>query len=311
MGWIIAGICVLVILPPFIFQFCVSRHLFRSYFSRSEKESWTRELKATNEEEERMFAECRGFEEKYGDKKQEVEVTSDGFRLKGEYYGFGGNRAVIIVGGRTEALRYCYYYAAPYVAAGCNVLVIDNRSHGESEGKYNALGLNEYRDIIAWSKLLHERFGNEYVIGHGICIGSATLLYADVFAGKDSLFRGLVTDGMFVDFPTSFNNHSRAMGYGVHFVSEFLFLIMRIRNRVNPYYGPKNCIDKYEKPILMLCSREDIYSTLDKSRELFSKCRSVSKEMKVFETGAHSHIRVNNREEYDEAIIAFLEKNNL
>ena len=67
---------------------------------------------------------------------KEVSVKSkDGLKLVGEWFDYGFDKTVIILPGRRETLVYSYYYANPYKESGVNVLVIDQRAHGFSEGK--------------------------------------------------------------------------------------------------------------------------------------------------------------------------------
>lgn len=306
--YIALGILFLVVCPMFFIQFFVARSLFFKYMVRSDNENWTRELVAEDDEEAKMFAFCEKFEAENESFAKDVEITSDGFNLKGRYYDYGFKRACIIVAGRSEALRYSLYFAPPYKEAGFNVLVIDNRSHGFSEGKYNSLGLKEFRDLIEWARLLHDGEGNDLVIGHGICIGSATLLYAQINERCPYYFKGIVADGMYCDFPTSFNNHAIEAGYGIHFVSDFFFMLFKHYTKENPYYGPLDCIDKMKNPMLFIYSKMDAYSKPDKGQELFNLCGAEIKRLEWFEKGIHSHVRVNDEKRYDEVIIDFLNK---
>ena len=300
-----------VIGPLLVVQYVVASKLYKLYLVRNEKESWNRDLIPTTKEEELMYQDCNEFEQAYQSIKKEVMIYSDGYKLCGEYYDFGNKRTCIIVAGRSEALRYSFHFAKPYVESGFNILAIDNRSHGFSEGKYNCLGFEEYKDILNWVLFLHNELHNELVIAHGICIGSATILYALTNNACPDYFKGLIADGMYVNFPTSFINHSLEAGYPAHFVTDFFFNIFKKNTKHNAYYGPIDYIDnlKEDIPILFLYSLEDIYSTPDKGQILFDKCSSKKKEIKWFEHGTHSHIRVNNNELYDQTIKEFIMKN--
>ncbi len=287
-------------------QLFVARFLYFKYFVRGKKENWTRELVPTTEDEEKMFSFCEEFEKENLKYAHDVEIENDGFKLKGIYLDFGFKKACLIVAGRSEACRYSYYFAPPYIKAGYNILVIDNRGHGLSEGKYNSLGFKEYKDLLCWIKLLHEEYHNDEVIGHGICIGSATLLYALTSDECPSYFSGMIADGMYTNFVKSFNNHALEHSPTVHFVSEFLFSLFKHYTHENPYKGPIDYVNKLNKPILWLYSKEDSYSTPDQGEALFNKCPSSKKQLEWFPVGTHSHIRVNNTKQYDETIEKFL-----
>lgn len=72
-----------------------------------------------------------------------------------------------------ETCLYGDYFAEPYEKAGYNVLTIDARAHGLSDGHFNSLGHHESKDTCLWAKYLHETYGIEEVVLHGVCIGSS------------------------------------------------------------------------------------------------------------------------------------------
>ena len=123
--------------------------LWSKLLVRTSKKKWGRECSIPDDEEyRRMFDIGIEWDGRYAAYKKPVEIKSGRFRLKGEYFDFGAKRAVIIIAGRMESLLYSYFFAEPYRAAGYNVLVIDNRAHGESDGVISSLGYREYKDIL-------------------------------------------------------------------------------------------------------------------------------------------------------------------
>ena len=62
---------------------------------------------------------------------------------------------------------------------GHNVLLVDQRAHGDSEGNIISFGINERFDVVSWVNYLIDRFGNEILIGlYGISMGAATVIMA-------------------------------------------------------------------------------------------------------------------------------------
>ena len=75
-------------------------------------------------------------------------------------------------------------------------------------------------------------------------------------------------------------------------------------------FCPEKRLPLVKKPILMLHSKEDIYSLPDIAVKLYESITAEKKEMVWFDTGFHSMIRSwsdENREKYDRVIAAFLE----
>lgn len=303
--WILLALGALIVLfiaPTFIMSSVIYTHLL----VRTKPQKWDRSCSMPEDEEyRRMFDRGMDWDAKYADKKRPVEITSDGLHLAGEYFDFGGHKAVLILAGRMESCLYSYYFAEPYRESGYNVLVIDNRAHGLSDGKYVSLGYKEYRDVQGWCRLL-ESFGNDEIILHGICIGASTALFAILDENAPVSIKGMVAEGMYVNFYESFKNHmiqdKRPM---------FPFLIetmgwIRILSGANVVTdGPLKRIPKLDKPILFLQSREDTYSVPEKAVVLYEAC-NAPKRLVWFDKGAHSRIRINDEVGYDRAVKEFL-----
>ena len=306
---ILGVLLIFFVVPLLIAQVIIAHKVYEHYLTRSDKENWSRDLIPTCPDEEVMFKACEEFEENNKEYMIDLEIENDGLNLKGIYLDYGYDKAVIIVCGRTEALRYSYYFGKPYKELGYNILVIDNRSHGLSDGKYNSLGLNEYKDVLKWIDYIHNRFNLKYIIGHGSCIGAATLTYAMASSERPDYFKGLVLEGMFENFVKSFNNHITEKHHNPHFVSEFVFMIFKKKTGKNAYDGPINYVNKIDVPILYIYSKEDHYSTIKQANKIFDKTLSSNKEIKLFDKGTHSHVRVANTLEYDQLIKEFIIKN--
>ena len=305
---LIIVLVVTVIMILFVFPILIiSEYVFTKFMVRTKKTKWTRACSdTTNEEQVRMFDEGLKWAEGYKDKIIEVEIKNDGLRLVGEYFDFGYKKCVIILQGRTESLWYSYYYAKPYPDLGYNILVIDSRAHGLSEGKYNTAGLKEYKDVLKWTEYIKEKFKIEKFLIHGICIGSATGLYA-VTSKKLDCYEGIITDGMYTTFYESFKTHMVDLKKPVHPVVDLIMVIMILRCKVNmKRRGPIRSVADLNIPILFLYSKEDKFSLPAKSQILYDKTPEP-KRIVWFDKGAHSHIRINNVEKYDEEIKKFIE----
>ena len=64
-----------------------------------------------------------------------------------------------------------------YLKRGYNVLLVDQRSHGQSEGKYIGFGVLESRDGCLWAQYIANRFGTDQkIILAGLSMGASTAL---------------------------------------------------------------------------------------------------------------------------------------
>ena len=290
----------------FALTFMISIFIYRSLFVRSSPEKWGRHVSWDDEELKTMFAQGEEWGKKYDKYRRTLSIKSDNLKLVAEYFDFGNKRTVIIIPGRSESGTYSYYFAEPYRKSGFNVLAVDNRCHGLSEGKYNSLGVKEHMDITRWINYLHDHEGVEEVIAHGICIGSATAIIALTRDYCPSCFKGIVCEGTYTTFANVFRRQliKRNKPTWPH-TSEVMWLASIHGGRSAMKWSPIKIIDKVKVPMLFLYSKVDTYATPEESMELYNKV-TAPKRLVWFDKGEHSHIRINNTEEYDHAIETFL-----
>ncbi len=117
---------------------------------------------------------------------REFQVTSfDGLRLCGKYYEYAKDAPI-------ELMFHGYQGSGERDLCGgvqrCfrlkrNVLIVDQRASGNSEGKVITFGINESRDCLTWIDFIIKEFGEDSkIILTGISMGAATVMMA---AGKD------------------------------------------------------------------------------------------------------------------------------
>ncbi len=305
-GFVLAGIVVMLVktIP-------ISKRVYFEQLVRTSPEKWSRVCSAPdNEEQLAMWNEGCEWAEENKEYIKELKTENDGLELYGELFDFGSDKCVVILPGRCECLKYSYFYAPPYKEAGFNVLVIDTRCHGRSGGTYNTIGVKESDDLIAWVKLLEREHGIKEVYFHGICIGSASGLIAMNRMRCPDSVKGMVVDGCFVSFRETFKRHMIADKRPLFPVLDLVMLQIFLHAKTNVIrYAPIRFVKKLkEQRMLFLFTRKDIFSIPEKSRKLFDSCTAVDKKLVWFDKGGHSHIRINNHDKYDEAIIDFLKK---
>lgn len=276
---------------------------------RGGNNTWGRECSCiTNEEQVQMWNE--GFEwfDTAKDKMSEVEIKSDdGLKLVGQYFNYGHDKCVMILGGRCESLCYSYYYAEPYDKLGYNILLVDGRAHGNSEGEYNCVGCKEYKDILRWIALAHDELGNSKVMLHGICIGAATSINVVTSKKCPDYVQGIIVDGMYYSFYQTFANHMKAEKRPVFPFCMIIMFLIGFRAGKNPmFFKPGKLIKRYKGNILMIHSKKDVFSLPYFADKMFESCPSENKRIEWFDEGAHSHVRINNKKRYDEVIGTYL-----
>ena len=288
----------------------ISKKVYEGHLVRTSEEAWGRVCSAPeNEEQLQMWNDGIAWAEENKAACREVEIENEGFRLFGEYFDFGGDKCAIILPGRCECLVYSYYFGAPYQKAGYNVLVIDSRCHGKSDGKYSTAGVKESSDVLAWAKLVHS-FGNREICLHGICIGTSAGLFAMNKPECPDYITTLVTEGCYVSLRETFKRHMMAINRPAFPVLDMVMLRLNMTTGINIYRDtPIRAMKKLykNKRVLFLYGKEDIFSIPVKSQKLFDACAAEDKKLVWFDHGGHSHLRINNVTAYDDAIAEYLE----
>lgn len=96
------------------------------------------------------------------------------------YRNKNSNRVVIMFHGYRGTARRDFSGAGMHmIKKGYNVLLVDERGHGDSKGHSLAFGRKEKRDVLSWISFAKKELGeNIEIILMGISMGAATILFA-------------------------------------------------------------------------------------------------------------------------------------
>lgn len=308
--WYALGAALVLGIAFYLFSiFFAADRIYANTLTRNSKEQWSRESVIEDPNQQKMDALGQAWLADHRQYEQDVHIIRDGLHLYGKYYDLGFKRCCMLLSGRTESLRYGYFFVKPYAEAGWNVMVIDARAHGNSDGKYNTLGFEESQDDLAWAKFLHEEKGVEQVIFHGICIGAAGGMLAITDPKCPDYIAGLVTEGMYAYFGYSMRQQLIERKKLMWPIMHAIDMQVRRHTGYSMMRGPIHVIDKMDKPLLMLHSKEDPYSVPENAQKLYDLCPSKQKKLVWFPHGGHSLLRITDTEKYDASIKEFLEEN--
>lgn len=122
--------------------------------------------------------------------------SHDGLKLSGRYYhvrdgapldiGFHGYRSHPLTdfsGGSELSFQLEH-----------NLLLVDQRAHGESEGHSITFGIQERQDVLSWVYYAINRFGtNTKILLYGVSMGAATVLMASELELPENV-KGIIAD---------------------------------------------------------------------------------------------------------------------
>lgn len=125
---------------------------------------------------------CARVERLLQEEHEMVQITSfDGLKLSGKYYARvpGAPVAICVHGWRSTGVRDFSGGALFLLEQGWNVLLIDQRAQGDSQGRAMTFGVKERFDCLSWVNWVVERCGADVEIAlYGVSMGAATVLMA-------------------------------------------------------------------------------------------------------------------------------------
>ena len=125
-----------------------------------------------------------------------VIYSEDGLRLYGKYYHMADKAPVEILFHGYHGMAERDFCGGFWLAreAGHNVLLVDERAHGNSEGHVITFGIRERYDCLGWIRYAIERFGKDVqIVLVGVSMGAAAVLMASDLGLPENV-KGIIAD---------------------------------------------------------------------------------------------------------------------
>lgn len=233
----------------------------------------------------------------------------DGLRLYGALLENYSDKIVICVHGFTGSGKKDFAsLAQAYYKNGYNVLLVDNRAHGQSEGKYVGFGVLDRLDLRNWVKYVINRFGsNVQIFLHGISMGAATVLMASSIMPKN--VRGIIADCGFTSVYEIFEN---VLKRDYHLPKFPIIYLTNIMSKIRAGYGYKDVnttaeIARSDIPILFIHGENDEFVPLWMTMKNYSHCKAY-KELFIVRESEHAESHYIDKKGYERRILTFIEK---
>jgi hypothetical protein len=238
---------------------------------------------------------------------QDVYTLSNKLKLHAKWIDNKSDKTMIFMHGHTFTLYGSYKYLPIFLNQNFNVLMPDQRYHGNSEGKFSTLGLKESEDLNNWVTFITDKNPKNRLIGvHGESMGGATVL----MAAQNENINFIISDCAFSDFTLQTKELLKRkfkipsfMVYPAALMSYILFKI--------PFFKikPLNYLKNIKKPILLIHGESDQY--IDKSH-----CHELSRiidnsTIYLCKNADHAKSYSTNPKEYEKKVLDFLEENQI
>ena len=150
-----------------------------------------------------------------------------------------------------------------------NLLLVDQRAHGKSQGKTITFGILERYDCLDWIRYAIDRFGPETeIILYGISMGAATVLMAAELDLPGNV-RGIVADCPYSSPCAIIDLVSDRMRIPHKLSAPFISLGARLYGGFNlKQADPLRAVVNTQVPILLIHGEADSFVPCDMSREI-------------------------------------------
>lgn len=241
---------------------------------------------------------------------EEVQILSfDGLMLYGRYYHYqdGVPLDIAFHGYRGTAIRdMCGGIWLSY-AAKHNILLVDQRAHGKSEGHTITFGIKERKDCLAWVDYAKERFGdNVQILLYGVSMGAATVLMASSEISEKNV-RGIIADCPYSSPKEIIKKVCRDMKYPPKLVYPFILLSAWVFGRFKlTEITAEEAVKTSSVPILILHGEDDRFVPEEMSKNIADA--RVGIERHTFPEAAHGISGIVESERYNEIVLDFVER---
>lgn len=175
---------------------------------------WKKERKEPDPDTEkgkRSLARKRAKEEADAIPYRNAWITSDDrLKLHGRFYpNENAKRFVILCHGYHGSIAGDFAFILPMLKEECEILAVDERSMGESEGRYITFGAKEKNDILLWTEWVREHNEKDLpVYLYGVSMGAANVL---MNADREiSGLKGIIADCGYTDMDSIIRDVQKA-----------------------------------------------------------------------------------------------------
>lgn len=240
---------------------------------------------------------------------EEVSISSqDGLRLYGKLYNIKKDAPIVIFfhGYHGTAAWDGYGFFRICRENGINLLMIDERAHGKSEGNVITLGIKERWDCKLWADYAVKRFGGKIdIFLAGVSMGAASVMMASAL-GLPRNVRALIADCGYSKPATIIMETVKAMNLPV----KPIYLILKLGAHLFGHFDLEEAtaleaVEKLNIPILFIHGGRDSVVPPSMGEELYKACAG-KKEWVLIEEADHANSAMTDYETYEKSVLQFM-----
>ena len=211
----------------------------------------------------------------------------DGETLTAQYCpGTNGRTVIFFHGYRASPRNNFSQQAVDFHRQGYELLLVNQRGHGESGGKQTTFGLAERQDVIAWTNWAAQNNPDGKVLLYGVSMGAAAVAYAAELLNREQVAAMVLDSGFICPYDMlALESKKRSVPYRT--VLPIVRLLMKLFHKLDIQETTLPSLEKTQIPALFLCGTADETVSDQLVRQAYHHCASP-KELVVAEGAAHT-----------------------
>lgn len=236
-------------------------------------------------------------------------VSEDGLKLHATWFPQENCKKVVICfhGYTSQGMSDYIGLSGYYLKQGYSMLLVDERAHGESEGKYIGFGCLDRIDAMKWMSWVIKNCGKDVkILLHGTSMGGATVLMTSSLQLPPQV-KGIISDCAFTSPKEVFTHVLKNM---MHMPAFPMIQISDFLNRKLAGYGLDDCnaareVKKATVPVLFIHGSADTFVPCSMCEKIYANCASPKQKL-IVEGAAHAESYYKDTAAYEQALNKFI-----
>ena len=237
-------------------------------------------------------------------------ISKDGLKLVGHFLPNSSDKLAIIVHGYGADYREMQRYAKYFVEENYNILAVENRAHGSSEGKMIGMGWLDRLDLVQWINLMVEKNPDFKIVLFGLSMGASTVCMA---SGENlpSNVKAIISD---CGFDNVYNQIKYVFKYRTKMPTWPVLNIFDVYLKSVYKFDMKNAdaikqVKKCKVPILYIHGDDDHFVPTENVYRLFNATNEKLRSLYIVNGAGHALSYPLAEGDYEKQLNMFLAKN--
>lgn len=243
---------------------------------------------------------------------EEIYISAhDGKKLFGRYYHTADNAPVQIMLHGYKSSAYLDFCGGIKFALKSkqNILVVDQRSHGKSDGSTITFGIEERHDCVSWINYICRRFGTDTkIILSGLSMGAATVLMT-ANLNLPSNVAGIIAD---CPYSSPKEIIQKVCQEDMHLPAKLMYPFIKLGAQIFGHFDLEECdalsaVKQSDLPILIFHGDDDRFVPCAMSQKLKEACPD-NVTLEIVHGAGHGLCYLIGPKQYEEAMTHFLNR---